>query len=75
MYLLYINNYLFGETGAKVFSITFIILLGTQGFALWVEQYYLYLSSKSNRGNAVRQQTSSTLTMQVTPTTSKTIGL
>ena len=30
MYLLYINNYLFGETGAKVFSITFIILLGTQ---------------------------------------------
>lgn len=30
MYLLYINNTLFGETGAQVFSIAFIVITGTQ---------------------------------------------
>lgn len=30
MYLFYINEHLFGDTGAEVFSIAFIVITGTQ---------------------------------------------
>jgi len=60
LYLLYINSWIFGQYGAYVFSIIFILLTGTQGVALFGEQFFRHWKENFDRSNDESILTSTT---------------